>query len=187
MTAPPDGKRGSGCPGRVFDGGREQRDTAWPSSVRTPDSATLRVVTVPHKESCHDRFSPPYGSLRLLEASGCDEQRAAEESVRWFRDDSSLFQCQFAVDGGRKQIGSTSDIGYAQPCVAVSSLANCIGRYKERAREGIQAPRASAHVFARLTKPTNPPISSLPQTPRRLVASGRATWRGAGRIGSCPR
>ena len=58
---------------------------------------------------------------------------------------------RFAAEGGRKQIGSASGIGYAQPRAAVSSQAIRIGRIKERAREGIQATRVSAHLFARVT------------------------------------
>ena len=68
------------------------------------------------------------------------------------------------TDGGWKQTGSASGIGYAQPCAAVSGRVIRIGRCKERAREGIQSPRATAHLFARVTNGRIPPVSFLPQT-----------------------
>ena len=41
--------------------------------------------------------------------------------------------------------------------------------YRERAREGIHAPRVTAHVFARVTNRQNPDAPSLRQTSHRSV------------------
>ena len=62
------------------------------------------------------------------------------------------------VNADRKRIGSGSDILHAHPCAALSQEKLRIRPYKEPVREGIQSPRATAHVLARLTDSTNSPV-----------------------------
>ena len=80
---------------------------------------------------------------------------------------------RFAADGGRKRIGSAWRIGHAQPCATVSSQGIRIGRSKERAREGIQAPRMSAHLFAGVTNRGIFDCSSLSLTSQASYRRGR--------------
>ena len=62
------------------------------------------------------------------------------------------------VNADRKRIGSGSDILHAHPCAALSQEKLRIRPYKEPVREGIQSPRVTAHVLARLTDSTNSPV-----------------------------
>ena len=62
------------------------------------------------------------------------------------------------VNADRKRIGSGSDILHAHPCAALSQEKLRIRPYKEPVREGIQSPRVTAQVFARLTDSTNSPV-----------------------------
>ena len=71
---------------------------------------------------------------------------------------------RFAADGGRKRIGSAWRIGHAQPCATVSSQGIRIGRSKERAREGIQSQRVTAHVLVPMAVREIPHVSSLRRT-----------------------
>ena len=68
---------------------------------------------------------------------------------------------QMLNEDGRKHNGNTASIGCAHPHAAVASGEIPIGRYKEPAREGIQPPRVTAHVFARLANRRVPDVSTL--------------------------
>lgn len=60
-------------------------------------------------------------------------------------------------NGGRKQIGNASSIGWAHPRAPQSEEKIRIRPYMVPAREGIQAPRVTAYGFARLTNSTSSP------------------------------
>ena len=79
------------------------------------------------------------------------------------------------VNADRKRIGSGSDILYAHPCAALSQEKLRIRPYKEPVREGIQSPRVTAHVLARLTDSTNSPVLLSSANP------SRAGWRASSR------
>ena len=77
------------------------------------------------------------------------------------------------VNADRKRIGSGSDILHAHPCAALSQEKLRIRPYKEPVREGIQSPRVTAHVLARLTDSTNSPVLlSATNVPR----PGECAW-----------
>ena len=104
--------------------------------------------------------------------TGLTPERSAglwRRDLRRRRTESGL---RLAAVGGRKRSGSASGIGLAQPCAIVSRQAIRIGRCKERAREGIQFPRATAHVFARATDRRNHHDSSLPWSSQWLAIPG---------------
>ena len=71
-------------------------------------------------------------------------------------------------DGGRKRHGNASGIWLAHRRAALSQEKIRIGRHKERAREGIQCLRGTAHVWARLTNAPN----SLRLLPATNVTTG---------------